>query len=71
MSFFLITERCTGTFLAEATRQIYRCFADFPAELWQDHAENCLLLRLMGFELLIASYAMTHIKLDDFFSATD
>lgn len=53
----------TGTFLAEAIKQIY---ANFEGQqgLWPSYVENHLIPRLNGFELLMASYAMAHLKLD-------
>lgn len=53
----------TGTFLAETVRQIYRKF-NGQAGMWQGYVEEHLLPRLNGFELLIASYTMAHLKLD-------
>ena len=53
----------TGTFLAEALRLIRSRF-DGLAGLWQSYVESHLLPRLHGFELLMASYAIAHLKLD-------
>jgi predicted helicase len=54
----------TGTFLAEVIKHIYdRDFKSMQG-IWSDYAENDLLPRLNGFELLMASYAMAHLKLD-------
>ncbi len=53
----------TGTFLAEIIRQVYGKFAG-NLGMWQGYVEKCLLPRLNGFELLMASYAMAHLKLD-------
>lgn len=53
----------TGTFLAEAVRQIHSKFSGMQG-IWQSYVEEHLLPRLAGFELLMASYAMAHIKLD-------
>lgn len=55
----------TGTFLAEIVKQIY-AKPGFHGQqgIWGDYVENDLLPRLHGFELLIASYAMCHMKLD-------
>jgi len=53
----------TGTFLAEAIKQIYRKF-EGQEGLWSKYVDNDLLPRLHGFELLMASYAMCHMKLD-------
>lgn len=53
----------TGTFLAEAVKQIYHRF-EGQEGLWSSYVDNDLLPRLHGFELLMASYAMCHMKLD-------
>ena len=53
----------TGTFLAEVVKQIYSRFKGQEG-LWSSYVENDLLPRLHGFELLMASYAMCHMKLD-------
>lgn len=53
----------TGTFLAEVIKHIYKGFAEQQG-LWSNYVENHLLPRLNGFELLMASYAMAHLKLD-------
>jgi predicted helicase len=53
----------TGTFLAETIKQIYRRF-EGQEGTWSRYVDNDLLPRLHGFELLMASYAMCHMKLD-------
>lgn len=53
----------TGTFLAEVVRHIYGNFQDMQG-MWQSYVEEHLLPRLHGFELLMASYAVAHLKLD-------
>lgn len=53
----------TGTFLAEVVRQIYQKFNGMQG-MWQGYVEEHLLPRLHGFELLMASYAVAHLKLD-------
>ncbi len=53
----------TGTFLAEVVQQIYPRHKDI-AGAWSSYVENDLLPRMHGFELLMASYAMCHMKLD-------
>jgi len=53
----------TGTFLAEVIKQIYQKF-EGQEGLWSGYVENELIPRLNGFEILMASYAMTHLKLD-------
>lgn len=53
----------TGTFLAEVVNQIYDKFHDMQG-MWQGYVNDHLLPRLHGFELLMASYAVAHLKLD-------
>ncbi len=54
----------TGTFLAKAVQLISdRVKARAPGK-WSSYVEEDLLPRLHGFELLMASYAMCHMKLD-------
>lgn len=53
----------TGTFLAEVVNQIYDRYRDNQG-IWQQYVEQHLLPRLHGFEILMASYAVAHIKLD-------
>ena len=53
----------TGTFLAEVIKQIYSKFQGQQG-IWSNYVETHLLPRLNGFELLMASYAMAHLKLD-------
>ncbi len=53
----------TGTFLAETVEHIYKQFENQKG-IWNSYVENDLLPRLNGFELLMASYAMAHLKLD-------
>lgn len=50
----------TGTFLAETIKFIKK---DFFGS-WSSYVEEHLIPRLNGFELLMASYAMAHLKLD-------
>ena len=59
----------TGTFLAEAVRQIFAKFSG-NAGAWPGYAVADLLPRLNGFELLMASYTMAHIKLGLTLNAT-
>ena len=54
----------TGTFLAEVIRQIAPGVRRTAPALWPDYIENHLIPRLHGFEILMASYAMCHMKLD-------
>ena len=53
----------TGTFLAEVVNQIYDKFQDMQG-MWQGYVNDHLLPRLHGFELLMASYVVAHLKLD-------
>jgi len=53
----------TGTFLAEVVKHIYKKF-EGQQGIWSNYVETHLLPRLNGFELLMASYAMAHLKLD-------
>lgn len=53
----------TGTFLAEVVKHIYKKF-EGQQGIWSNYVENHLIPRLNGFELLMASYAMAHLKLD-------
>jgi predicted helicase len=53
----------TGTFLAEVVNQIYDRYRDQKG-IWQQYVEQHLLPRLNGFEILMASYAVAHLKLD-------
>jgi len=59
----------TGTFLAEVVKHIYKKF-EGQQGIWSNYVENHLLPRLNGFELLMASYAMAHLKLDLLFKET-
>ncbi|MCK5718832.1 MAG: DNA methyltransferase, partial [Thiomargarita sp.] len=59
----------TGTFLAEVIKQIYQRFKGQQG-IWSSYVENHLLPRLNGFELLMASYAMAHLKIDLFLTET-
>ena len=59
----------TGTFLAEVVKQIYKRF-EGQQGIWSNYVEEHLIPRLNGFELLMASYAMAHLKLDMILSET-
>jgi len=52
----------TGTFLAEVVKQIYKRF-EGQEGIWSNYVENHLIPRVHGFELLMASYSMAHLKL--------
>ena len=53
----------TGTFLAETIKLIHKKFKN-QTGIWNSYVEEHLIPRLHGFELLMASYAMAHIKMD-------
>lgn len=53
----------TGTFLAEVVKQIHSKF-EGQQGIWTTYVEEHLIPRLNGFEILMASYAMAHLKLD-------
>ncbi|MBN2778751.1 MAG: N-6 DNA methylase [Bacteroidales bacterium] len=53
----------TGTFLAETIKHIHKNF-EGQQGIWSNYVENHLIPRLNGFELLMASYAMAHLKLE-------
>lgn len=59
----------TGTFLAEVVNQIYDHYRGNQG-IWQQYVEQHLLPRLHGFEILMASYAVAHVKLDMLLSET-
>lgn len=54
----------TGTFLAEVIKQIAPKVKGMAEGKWSGYVEKDLIPRLHGFELLMASYAMCHMKLD-------
>lgn len=54
----------TGTFLAETIRHIYDEQFSGMQGTWAAYVKNHLIPRLNGFELLMTSYAMAHLKLD-------
>ena len=54
----------TGTFLYEVVKQIYRNLEEIGmANQWDSYVKDNLLNRLFGFELLMAPYAIAHLKL--------
>ena len=53
----------TGTFLNEVVRHVYQNFEGMGG-IWSQYVEQDLIPRLNGFELLMASYAMAHLKMD-------
>lgn len=54
----------TGTFLAAIIQHIFHSQFENMGGVWSNYVEQELLPRLHGFELLMASYAMAHLKLD-------
>lgn len=54
----------TGTFLAEVVKFIYNNNFKAIKGAWSGYVEEHLIPRLNGFELLMASYSMAHLKLD-------
>jgi len=54
----------TGTFLAEVFRHIYKGEFRNKKGAWGGYVKKHLIPRLNGFEILMASYAMAHLKLD-------
>jgi predicted helicase len=59
----------TGTFLLEVFKTIYSKFENNQG-IWKSYAQNDLLPRVHGFELLMASYSMAHLKIAMFLSQT-
>lgn len=54
----------TATFLYDVTKQIHESFTKHgQAGMWNDYVAEKLLTRLFGFELLMAPYAVAHLKL--------
>ena len=53
----------TGSFLFEVVKQIHQTITRAAAGAWSDYVERKLLPRLFGFELLMAPYAVAHLKL--------
>ena len=53
----------TGTFLSEIIKKIYNNY-ESQKGIWPGYVEDHLLPRLHGFEILMASYSMCHLKLE-------
>lgn len=53
----------TGTFLAEVIHNIHKNF-EGQEGIWSKYVDDHLIPRIHGFEILMASYAMAHLKLD-------
>ena len=60
----------TGTFLDHVIKYIYNSRFKGQEGLWQSYVDEHLIPRLHGFEILMASYAMAHLKLDITLSET-
>jgi predicted helicase len=60
----------TGTFLAEVVSFIYNQKFKAMQGVWSSYVDEHLIPRLNGFELLMASYSMAHLKLDMLLSET-
>ncbi|BDI60264.1 type ISP restriction/modification enzyme [Qipengyuania nanhaisediminis] len=54
----------TGTFLAEVVKLVAERVKGIAPGQWSGYVEEDLIPRIHGFELLMASYAMCHMKLD-------
>lgn len=54
----------TGTFLSEIIKVIAPKIQNVAPSMWSSYVEEQLIPRLHGFELLMASYAMCHMKID-------
>jgi len=54
----------TGTFLAEVVRLIHESTDPILGSAWSKYVEDSLLKRIHGFEILMASYVMSHIKME-------
>jgi len=54
----------TGTFLAETIKHIHSTQFSAMAGAWSQYVEQDLIPRINGFEILMASYAMAHLKLE-------
>ncbi|MBQ7421472.1 MAG: DNA methyltransferase, partial [Prevotella sp.] len=59
----------TGTFLAEIIQQVRDKF-DGIEGMWPSYVEKSLIPRLHGFEILMASYTIAHLKLSMTLKAT-
>ncbi|MCR4965201.1 MAG: N-6 DNA methylase [Bacteroidales bacterium] len=55
----------TGTFLSQTIRQVYQNLCDMGMQgMWTNYVSDHLIPRLNGFELMMAPYAIAHLKLD-------
>ncbi len=53
----------TGTFLDETVKYIHETYFAWQAGIWKWYVVKDLLPRIRGFEILMASYTMAHLKL--------
>lgn len=53
----------TGTFLDETVKYIHEMYFAWQAGIWKWYVVKDLLPRIRGFEILMASYTMAHLKL--------
>lgn len=60
----------TGTFISTIINEIYKKFAVGQEGRWTSYVHNDLLPRLHGFELMMAPYTITHLKLAMAFKTT-
>ena len=60
----------TGTFLSEVVKYVYNKKFKAIQGAWSSYVEEHLIPRINGFELLMASYSMAHLKLDMLLSET-
>lgn len=67
---FLDPATGTGTFIAELIRQVFEKFKGQEG-IWSNYVEKHLIPRLHGFEILMASYAMAHLKIDMLLQETE
>lgn len=59
----------TGTFLNEVIKYIHQSFIGQEG-IWSDYVHQHLLPRIHGFELMMASYTIAHLKLGMFLNET-
>ncbi len=60
----------TGTFLAQVVRHIHNRFKGQEG-IWSNYVEEHLIPRLNGFEILMASYTMCHLKIEMLLNETN
>jgi type I restriction-modification system DNA methylase subunit len=60
----------TGTFISAVIRKIYERFQGPQKGRWPTYVHNELLPRIYGFELMMASYTIAHLKLSMAFKET-